>query len=128
MIRLRVAAVCALAVIVVTGCSQNPQRLPIAVFSCRIEELATGSAMVAGVENRSDRPIARLEMTSSFYRDFRYRRLDGFAQLDRELDPGQRRDVVFHFEASATGVPSGPAARCFVTHIGYLDGTAADAP
>ncbi len=110
------------------ACAGNPQRLPVGVSICNAVRTGHGLRIEATVQNESDRPISQLNLATAFYRDFRYARFAAFTQLDRELDPGQKRTVEFVVTASGQPVPQGEAIRCFITHIGYLDGTSADAP
>lgn len=117
-----------LAVLALAACAGNPQRLPVAVSACGAVPEPGGLGIVASVQNNSDRPISRLDLTGAFYQDFRYRRYTGSARLKQELDPGVRRDVVFAVAETAKTHPQGQAIRCFITHIGYLDGTSQDAP
>jgi hypothetical protein len=112
----------------VAGCAGNPQRLPVGVSVCSAVAQTHGFGIVAAIENRSDRPISRLDVTATFYQDFRYRQYAGFARLKEELDPGQKREVSFIVSEPGTSHPQGQAIRCFMTHIGYLDGTSQDAP
>ena len=110
------------------ACTSDPQRLPVGVSQCAASA-GPGARLHAVVENRSDRPISELAMDSVFYQNFRYERLSAQARLARELDPGDRREVVFEPEARRASAPMrGQAMRCYVTHIRYLDGTSADAP
>ncbi len=114
--------------IAVSACASNPQRLPVGVPACSTVARAQGFAIVATVENKSDRPISRLDLTTAFYQDFRYTRYTASAQLAHELDPGQKREVSFEVSGPAKVRPQSRAIRCFITHIGYLDGTSVDAP
>lgn len=117
-----------LPVLALAACVGNPQRLPVALWACRALPERSGFGIVANVQNASDRPISRLDVTGVFYQDFRYQRYTGSAQLKQELDPGSKRDVVFFVAETAKTHPQGQAIRCLVTHIGYLDGTSQDAP
>ena len=120
---------CVLALIIVavcTSCASNPQRLPVRVSLCNAVESANGIHITARVQNASDRPISQLELTTAFYQNFRYQRYTSSAHLSNELDPGRTRDVTFSVAAQGAGRAQGQAMRCFVTHIGYMDGTAAD--
>ena len=111
------------------ACSSNPQRLGVGVSQCAASAGARGAQLHAVVENRSDRPISGLAMNSVFYQNFRYESFTEQARLSQELDPGDRREVVFDTDARLASAPvKGQAIRCFVTHIRYLDGTTADAP
>jgi hypothetical protein len=69
-----------------------------------------------------------MSLSTQFYQNFRYQRYEGSAQLKQELDPGQKRDVTFIVAAANSAQFQGQAIRCFITHIGYLDGTSQDAP
>lgn len=110
--------------LLLAACSGNPQQLPVGISGCRTSAAsAQPFGIVATVESRADRPISRLDMTITFYQDFRYRTFEGSAKLPQELDPGQRRDVAFEVPAAHGTQPHGDAMRCFVTRIGYLDGT-----
>lgn len=111
------------------ACSANPQRLPVAISQC-VARSADGSAhLEAVIENRSDRPISEVMMSSMFYQNFRYVRFNAQARFARELDPGDRRQAVFEPDPGlASASVRGQAMRCYVTHIRYLDGTSADAP
>ncbi len=115
-------------VLALAACTGNPQQLPVGVSSCATQTTPHGLTIVANVENKSDRPISRLDLATAFYQNFRYRKLTASAQLKQELDPGQKRDVSFDLAPGGGENPHGQAMRCFVTHIGYLDGTAQDAP
>jgi hypothetical protein len=122
-----IPAVAALAV-AMASCAGNPQRLPVGVSVCSTVARTNGFGIVANVENKSDRPISSLYLSTAFYQNFRYQRYTGSARLSSELDPGQKRDVTFAVEQSSGAKPQGQAIRCFITHIGYLDGTSQDAP
>ncbi|HZZ65854.1 MAG TPA: hypothetical protein VFE17_10175 [Candidatus Baltobacteraceae bacterium] len=111
------------------ACSSNPQRLPVGVSQCAASAGAGGVRLHAEIENRSDRPISELVMNSVFYQNFRYERFSAQTRLSQELDPGDRREVVFEPDAGRAPAPvGGQAMRCYVTHIRYMDGTSADAP
>ena len=114
--------------IVLAACAGNPQRLPVAVSVCSAIAQPNGFGIAANVQNNADRPISRLDVSSAFYQGFRYQRYTGSVQFKRELDPGQNRDVVFGVDETPAARPHGQAIRCFITHIGYLDGTSQDAP
>jgi hypothetical protein len=121
-------AVFAICIVVPAACAGNPQQLPVGVSFCRAVADIHGAGIVANVENKSDRPISRLELSAAFYQNFRYERYTASARLRQELDPGQKRDVSFAVNQTPPAAPQGQAIRCFVTHIGYLDGTSQDAP
>lgn len=114
--------------LVLSACAGNPQQLPVGVSLCNAVATPAGFQVVANVENKSDRPITSLGLTTAFYQDFRYRSYTGSAHLKQELDPGQRRDVTFDISNNGKALSHGQALRCLVTHIGYMDGTSADAP
>jgi hypothetical protein len=125
----RLCAVAAGMLLFLPACSSNPQRLPVGVWQCAASAGAGGARLHAVIENRSDRPISELVMNSVFYQNFRYQRFSLDARLPQELDPGDRREVVFEPDAGLASAPvRGQAMRCYVTHIRYLDGTSADAP
>ena len=84
--------------------------------------------MVTTIENSSSVPISRLDVAAVFYRNFRYQSFTGSATLDPALDPGKKREVRFQAGRAQPSQPQGQAIRCYVTHVGYLDGTAQDAP
>lgn len=109
--------------LLLAACTGNPQQLPVGISACHASRGPNGLEVIAAVENKADRPVSRLDMTVTFYQDFRYRTFTGSANLSKELDPGQRREVTFQTEGVGTAQPRGPAMRCFVTRIGYLDGT-----
>jgi hypothetical protein len=109
--------------LLLAACGGNPQQLPIGISACHASLGRSGLEILATVENKGDRPMSRLDMTVTFYQDFRYRTFTGTAQLPQELDPGQQREVAFQTPAVRGGTPRGQAQRCFVTRIGYLDGT-----
>lgn len=110
--------------LLLTACGGNPQQLPVGISACRASSTAAQPfGVVATVESKADRPISQLDMTITFYQDFRYRTFEGSARLPQELDPGQKRDVQFQISGSRGAQPRGQAMRCFVTRIGYLDGT-----
>jgi hypothetical protein len=113
--------------LLLSSCAGNPQQLPVGVSICNAVATPQGFNIVANVENKSDRPITGLGLTTAFYQDFRYRSYSGSAHLKQELDPGQKRDITFDIGAPKT-LSHGQAIRCFITHIGYMDGTSADAP
>jgi hypothetical protein len=121
-------ALLALCVALPAACAANPQQLPVGVSACNAVEDKNGPGILANVENKSDRPISRLELMSAFYQNFRYQRYTASAHLKQELDPGQKRDVMFSVGETPAIQPKGQAIRCFITHIGYLDGTSQDAP
>jgi hypothetical protein len=102
--------------------------LPVNVSGCSAQPSANGFDVTATVESRADRPISRLDMSMQFYQDFRYRKFTGFANLPQELDPGQKQSVKFAVTDAGGARVRGQAIRCFVTHIGYLDGTSENAP
>ncbi len=110
------------------GCEGNPQRLPVGVSGCGALSTPSETAIQATIQNKSYRPIAQLDLTAAFYQDFRYAHFAASAKLRRELDPGQTRAVEFDIADNGGARPRGEAIRCYVTHIGYLDGTSEDAP
>lgn len=120
---------CAAGVIVMllTGCASNPQQLPVDVSNCRAVSRAATFDVIALVKSKANRPISHLDMSVTFYQDFRYRTVAGAAQLPQELDPGQQRDVTFAV-AQGDRTTRGQALRCYVTRVGYLDGTSDVAP
>lgn len=118
----------ALLLLFTAACAGNPQQLPVGVSICNAVQAQQGFTILATVENKSDRPISRLDLTTAFYQNFRYEHFTGSAQLKQELDPGQKREVTFSVAAAGNMMPQGQAIRCVITHIGYLDGTTADAP
>jgi hypothetical protein len=118
----------ALLILALGACAVNPQRLPVGISICNAVAVPHGFDIVATVENKSDRPISSLDLSTTFYQNFRYQRLTSSAQLRAELDPGQKRDITFLGAQTAAAQPRGQAIRCFITHIRYLDGTTADAP
>jgi hypothetical protein len=120
-------AVVASAALALTSCAGNPQRLPVGLSLCNAVPQTGGFAIDATVENKSDKPIANLALALSFYREFRYTSYTASARLKEELDPGQKRHVMFDVMGPA-GTQNGTALRCIVTHIGYMDGTSADLP
>ena len=109
------------------ACAGNPQGLPIDVSGCRAVPRGGTFDVVASIKSKADRPISRLDMSATFYQDFRYHMFSSAAQLPQELDPGQQRDVTFTV-AQGDRRTHGQALRCYVTRIGYLDGTAQVAP
>jgi hypothetical protein len=113
--------------LLLAACASNPQQLPVDVSACRAG--GTGQpGVIANIHSKAYRPISRLDMAITFYQDFRYRSFTGFAKLAQELDPGDKRDVRFEVAGGATPALRGEAMRCFVTRIGYLDGTWEAAP
>jgi hypothetical protein len=121
--------VCALALVAMaacTACASNPQRLPVRVSLCNAVASPNGIHIIATVQNASDRPISQLDLTTAFYQNFRYQRYTSSAHLSQALDPGRAREVTFNVAAQGAGRAHGQAMRCFVTHIGYMDGTFAD--
>jgi hypothetical protein len=120
-------AALAAAVLAFASCAGNPQRLPVGLSFCNAVAQADGFAVSATVENKSDKPIMSLALALSFYHDFRYTSYTASAQLSKELDPGQKRDVTFGVSGPRIA-QTGKALRCIVTHIGYMDGTSADLP
>lgn len=122
--KLRYAGALAL---LLSACAGSPQQLPVGVSGCNAVSAQQGFDIVANVENKSDRPITSLALTTAFYQDFRYRSYTGSAHLKQELDPGQKRNIAFDI-GNAKALSRGEALRCFITHIGYMDGTSADAP
>lgn len=118
----------ALAALALAGCGGNPQELPVRVSHCRAVPAAKGFTVVANIENTAEKPISALEMAISFYTDFRYRKFAGSGSVQKELDPGDKREVTFSIGAPGNASLSGPAMGCFVTHVRYLDGTSQDAP
>ena len=124
MIRLVLAGALALSVV---ACASHPQRLPVGVSLCNAVEKGDGFTVTATVENKADKPITSLGLALSFYHDFRYSQFNASTHLRRELDPGEKRDVIFQVLAPSMK-ESGAAMQCLVTHIGYMDGTSADLP
>lgn len=124
---MKVRTVALALVIPLAACASNPQRLPVSVSLCNAVPSAGGFTAHTTVQNRSDRPISELAFTMSFYRDFRYASFNASTRLQKELDPGQKREVAFDV-ANAGSRISGNAMQCLVTHIGYMDGTSADVP
>lgn len=114
--------------LLLSACAGNPQQLPVGVSNCNAVAAPQGFDIVANVENKSDRPITSLALTTAFYQDFRYRSYTGTAHLKQELDPGQKRDITFDIANKGKSLSRGQAIRCLITHIGYMDGTSADAP
>lgn len=110
------------------GCFGTPQGLPVDVSICSAVPRAGGFDIVAAVRNRSTKPISRVDVSASFYQSFRYRTFSAAALLKSELDPGERRRLTFAVTGILGLAPQGQAIRCYATHIGYLDGTSADAP
>lgn len=109
--------------LLLNACGANPQQLPVDVSGCHAAPQAQGFNVAARVDSKANRPISRLYMTMTFYQDFRYRTFTGYAELPQELDPGQHRDVTFQVANPSEPAPRGQAMRCFVTRVGYLDGT-----
>lgn len=109
------------------ACASHPQRLPVGVSLCNAVTKADGFTVTATVQNKADKPITGLALSLSFYHDFRYSQFNASTHLRKELDPGQKRDVVFQVLAPSMK-ESGAAMQCLVTHIGYMDGTSADLP
>lgn len=109
------------------ACASHPQRLPVGVSLCNAVEKPNGFTVTATVQNKADRPITGLALSLSFYHDFRYAQFNASTHLRKELDPGEKRDVVFQVIAPSMK-ESGAAMQCLVTHIGYMDGTSADLP
>lgn len=108
------------------GCGGNPQGLPISVEHCRAP--ADGvMRLVAEVQNKSDRPIAQIDLSVTFYQYFRYETYVAGARMRKELDPGERRDVTFNIDARNVPRARGQALRCFATHLRYLDASTQDA-
>ncbi len=95
---------------------------------CSAVERANAFDIVATIENKSTVPMAHLDLYASFYQNFRYVSVDAGTALRPALDPGQRREIVFEVGGAASSQPRGQAIRCYVTHIGYLDGTVQNAP
>jgi hypothetical protein len=118
----------AFALLLFSCSSGNPQQLPVDVSACHAEPHAKTFSVVARIDSKANRPISRLDMSMTFYQDFRYRTFIGYAQLRQELDPGQHRDVAFQIPDTGGVALRGQAMRCFVTRIGYLDGTWEKAP
>jgi hypothetical protein len=113
--------------LLLSACGANPQQLPVDVSGCHASPRAQSFSVVARIDSKANRPISRLDMTATFYQDFRYRTYAGYAKLAQELDPGQHRDVTFEISNAGRATLSGQALRCFVTRIGYLDGTSESA-
>jgi hypothetical protein len=113
--------------LLLVACASNPQRLPVNVSICNAVAKAHGFDVTATVQNKSDKPITSLALSLAFYRDFRYAQFTATTHLSKELDPGEKRDVMFDVPAP-TAQESGQAMKCLVTHIGYMDGTSADLP
>ena len=122
------ALLAALAALCVSACVSHPQSLPVAVSVCDAVQSGSGFTIVATIENKSTKPISRLDLTTAFYQNFRYSNFTASARLKSELDPGQKREIEFDVANASKAQFSGQAMRCYVTHIGYLDGTSADAP
>jgi hypothetical protein len=114
--------------LLLAACASNPQQLPVGVSGCHATPNAQTFVVVARVDSNADRPISHLDMTITFYQDFRYRSFTGSAQLRQELDPGQHQDVTFQISNAGGPAMRGQAMRCLVTRIGYLDGTSQSAP
>ena len=114
--------ICAAVIVALTACAGSPQRLPVTVSDCRAVRSGAGYAIGATIRNDAYTPIAGVTMSADFYSGFRYRTYDVAARLPRELDPGDRRSMLF-----AGGAPpaAGAAIRCLITRIDYLDGTTA---
>lgn len=110
-----------------TACASNPQQLPVDVSNCRAVPRAATFDVLASIKSKADRPVSRLDMDVTFYQDFGYRTVAGTAQLPQELDPGQQRDITFTV-AQGDRTTRGRAFRCYVTRVGYLDGTWQVAP
>jgi hypothetical protein len=119
------SGVCAL---LLAACASNPQQLPVDVSACRVNEGAQPFAIVARVYSKANRPISHLDMSVAFYQEFRYRAFAAYAKLPRELDPGDNQDVAFQTDYAGRTRLHGQAMRCFVTRIGYLDGTSEAVP
>lgn len=115
-------------VLALAACASNPQQLPVGVSICSTSGTPAALSIVANVENKSDRPISRLDLAAVFYQNFRYQKFTASVQLKQELDPGQKRDITFEVDNAGGSKPHGQAMRCLVTHIGYLDGTSQSAP
>ena len=118
----RALAVGALSAALLAACS-SPQRLPVGVSVCNAVQSPAGFEVTATIKNTGDRPISDLTLATSFYQNFRYQTFAASAKLRRELDPGASRDVLFNVADSGRAAVSGQAMRCYVTRIGYLDGT-----
>ena len=103
----------------------SPQQLPLSIPRCDAVMTKHGIELVAQVSSKANKPISELTVAVEFYQNFRSTRMQGQAKIVPELDPGQQREITFAVASSATA--QGPAMRCFATHIGYLDGTSADA-
>ena len=123
---LRAAAI--VPAILLAGCAGNPQRLPVGVSICSAVPAAHGFGIAATIENNATKPIASIVLSAAFYQNFRYRSYEASAKLARELDPGEKRDVTFAVSGQPAESVRGEAIRCYVTHLGYLDGTSDDAP
>ena len=113
--------------LLLSACGANPQQLPVDVSGCHASPRTQSFSVVAHIGSKANRPISRLDMAITFYQDFRYRTYAGYAQLAQELDPGQLRNVTFEISNGGGATLSGQALRCFVTRIGYLDGTSESA-
>lgn len=109
--------------LLLAACGGNPQQLPLDVSGCHAAPRAQTFDVIARIDSKADRPISRLDMSVTFYQNFRYRSFMASAKLAQELDPGQHSDVTFQLANPSGPVMQGQALRCFVTRIVYLDGT-----
>ena len=121
-------AVPAAALLVLAACIGTPQGLPVSLSICKAVPRAGSVDIVTDVGNRSSKPISRIDLVASFYQDFRYRKYEASASLARELDPGEQRRVTLAVTDAGGTRLQGQAIHCYATHVGYLDGTADDAP
>ncbi len=103
----------------------TPQQLPLEIPQCDAVRTANGITLTALVISKAAKPISGLAVSVDFYRDFRSATVQGSTTISPELDPGQRRDVVFKISAPPAQA-QGRALRCLATHISYLDGTSED--
>lgn len=118
----RLAALAAFAAL--AACFGTPQDLPVAISVCGTN--ADGTQLQARVENKSFKPISRVEVTASFYYDFRYVKVQASATASRELDPGNAR--VLSFAVTGSAPARRQAIRCYATRLRFLDGTSQSAP
>jgi hypothetical protein len=117
-----------LLVLAFCACAGHPQSLPVSVSICDAVQNAHGFNVIATIKNDSTKPISAIDLTTVFYQDFRYQRFSASAHLNNELDPGDKRGIIFTIVDAASARVHGNAMRCYVTHLGYLDGTSQDAP
>lgn len=101
----------------------KPPGLPVTLNGCD----AGTSGIKANLRNDADRPVKGVRISADFYSKFRFARTEGTATIPGGLNPGDNKDVVFSYDASAV-TASGKASRCVATHIDFLDGTSADLP